>query len=152
WSPSGSHITSGSKDGKILIQEVESGKFEVGPIKTNQDWVWSLAYSPLADRIASGGNNSTICIRDCNSGKLLVGPIEDLGIGVTSVAWSLDGSKLYTASDEFACLWDTESHKPLGQPFHQEDGKNLRCVSFSRDGQYLAYGGDDNKIALWTVQ
>ncbi|OAX30995.1 WD40 repeat-like protein [Rhizopogon vinicolor AM-OR11-026] len=193
WSPSGGHIASGSDDGTILIREAESGKVEVGPIKTNQDWVLSLAYSPLGDRIASCGNNKTICIWDSNTGKLLVGPIEDLGNSGTSVVWSLDGSKLYSASDKFArvfdsgsgtllhrfqhdnslysvalspkhnvlaCvgfggvvqLWDTESHKPLGQSFPQDGRKELYCVSFSPDGQYLAYGGYDNKITLWMVQ
>src|SRR5882757_7952531 len=62
WSPSGDHIASGSYNGTILIREAESGKVDVGPIKTNQDWVRSLAYSPLGDRIASGGNNKIICI------------------------------------------------------------------------------------------
>ncbi|OAX30617.1 WD40 repeat-like protein, partial [Rhizopogon vinicolor AM-OR11-026] len=174
WSPSGGHIASGSYHGTILIREAESGKVEVGPIKTNQGSVWSVAYSPLGDRIASGGDN-TICIWDSNTGKPLVGPIEDLGYAVESVVWSLDGSKLYSTSDRFArvfdsvsgtllhrfdhdyfltsialspkqnvlaCvgyrgvaqLWDTDSHKPLGESFHQEDGKGLRCVSFSPDG------------------
>src|SRR6267154_303334 len=111
-------------------------------------------------------------------------------VSVTSVVWSSDGSKLYSASDEFArvfdsvsgtllhqfendhvlhfialspkhnilaCvgfdtaqLWDTESHQPIGQSFGQED-LFLYWVSFSRDGRYLAYGGDDNKFTLWMV-
>ncbi|OAX31225.1 WD40 repeat-like protein, partial [Rhizopogon vinicolor AM-OR11-026] len=108
WSPRGGHIASGSNDGIILIREAESGKVEVGPIKTNQDWVQSLAYSPLGDRIASGGRNCTICIWDSNTGNLLVSPIKDLGC-VESVVWSLDGSKLYSASDRFARAFDSVS-------------------------------------------
>ncbi|OAX33842.1 WD40 repeat-like protein [Rhizopogon vinicolor AM-OR11-026] len=150
WSPTGGHIASGF-GGRILIRETESGKVEVGPIKTNQGDVRSLAYSPLGDRVASGGDK-TICIWDSNTGELRVGPIKDLGVLVESVVWSLDGSTLYSASDRFARLWDTELHRPLGQPFRQEDGRHLRCVSFSRDGKYLVYGGDDNKITLWMVQ
>ncbi|OAX41299.1 WD40 repeat-like protein [Rhizopogon vinicolor AM-OR11-026] len=193
WSPTGGHIASGSDDGTILIREAESGKVEVGPINTNQGYVWSLAYSPLGERIASGGYNSTICVWDSNTGELLVGPIQNLGNTVKSVVWSWDGTKLYCASDKYArvfdsvssrlihrfeheeslvslalspkhnllaCvgyrgvaqLWDTESHRPLGKPFCQEDRKRLRCVSFSHDGQCLAYGGNDKKITLWKVQ
>jgi WD40 repeat protein len=106
WSPRGSHIASGSDDGTILIRKAESGE-EVCSIKTNHDMIWSLAYSPSGDRIASGGDN--ICIWDCNTGKLLVGPIEDLGATVTSVVWSSDSSKLYSASDEFARVFDSAS-------------------------------------------
>ena len=133
-----------------------------------------------------------ICIWDSNTGELLVGPIKDLGNTVTSVVWSSDSSKLYSASDEFArvfdsvsgtqlhrfehnhwlysialspkynvlaCvgsegtaqLWDTESYQPLGEPFSPDDSVYLFCVSFSRDGRYLAYGGSE-KISLWMVK
>ncbi|OJA18343.1 hypothetical protein AZE42_09849 [Rhizopogon vesiculosus] len=197
WSPSGAHIASGSNDGIILIQKAGNGEVEpeVGLMKMRQleGRVMCLAYSHLGDRIASGAYNKTICILDNNTGKLLVGPIEDLGGLMKSVVWSLDDSKLYSASDKFArvfdstegtelyrfehesfiysvalspkhnvlaCvgedgvaqLWDTESHEPLGQLFHQEDRKLLRCMSFSRDGQYLAYGGDHENITLWVLR
>jgi WD40 repeat protein len=51
-----------------------------------------------------------------------------------------------------AQLWDIESHQSLGQPFHQEHYERLLCVSFSRDGKYVAYSGDDNKLTLWLVK
>ena len=165
----------------------------MGPIQAGQNFVRSLAYSPSGDRIASGGSNKTICIWDSNTGELLVGPIKGLGSWVESIVWSSDSSKLYSASDKFArvfdsvsgtelnrfehnnyvhsvalspkhnvlaCvglgwiaqLWDTESYQPLGNPFSPEDSVELGCVSFSRDGRYLAYGGDDKKITLWTVK
>jgi len=193
WSPSGGHIASGSDDGRILIRKVGSGEIEVGPIETWQGSVRSLAYSPSGDRVASGGKDHTICIWDSNTGELLVGPIKDLGIAVESVVWSSDSSKLYSASDKFArvfdsvsgtqlhhfehdhwlnsvalspkhnvlaCvdvggiaqLWDTESYQPLGKPFTSEGSLFCNCVSFSRDGRYLAYGGEDEKITLWMVK
>ncbi|KAG1728481.1 WD40-repeat-containing domain protein [Suillus paluster] len=193
WSPSGSCIASGSYDGTILIRNGKSGEVEVGPIKTQQEWVLDLAYSPSGDRIASGGYNEAICIWDSKTGEL-VGPISDptKWSFVTSLVWSSDSSKLYSVSDNFArvldgtsgkllhrfehdnllysialspgnnvlaCvdyggivrLWDTESHQPFGEPFGQ-DHETLRCVSFSRDGRYLAYGGYDRKLTLWMVE
>jgi len=194
WSPSGGHIASGSSDGTILIRKTENGQVEVGPIEAGQDGVYSLAYSPPGDRIASGGNSETICIWDSNTGEFLVGPIKDLGDFVASLMWSSDSSKLYSASDEFArvfdsvsgtelhrfkhntlylnsialspthnvlaCvgnrgiaqLWDAESYQPLGKPFNLEQIVALYCVSFSRDGRYLAYTGNDKKITLWIVE
>jgi len=193
WSPSGVQLASGSEDGTILIRNSESGEVEVGPIETNQRWVCSLAYSHSGDRIASGGKNGTICIWNSYTGELLVGPIQDLRLWVTSIVWSSDSRKLYSASDEFACvfdsfsgaelhrfqhddllysiallpkhsllacvgglgiaqLWDIESHQSLGHPFHQEDDKDVRCVSFSQDGKYLAYSGEDKRITLWLVK
>ena len=191
WSPNGGHIASGSDDGTILIRKADNGKVEVGTIKMQWRRVDGLAYSPSGDRIASSGYNNRICIWDSNTGKLLVGPIKDVGTWVTSVVWSSDSSKLYSASDKFvrvfdsvsgtelhrfehndwlnsvalspkdnvlACvgfggiaqLWDTESYQPLGKPFSSYVA--LRCVSFSRDGRYLAYGGDDKNVTLWMVK
>ncbi|KAG2123814.1 WD40-repeat-containing domain protein [Suillus clintonianus] len=192
WSPSGSHIASGSYDGTILIRRAESGKVEVGPIKTKQIAVEYLAYSPSEKKIASGGYNNTICIWDSKTGKLVLGPIEDVGNStVTSLVWSPDSRKLYCASDKFArvfdstsgtllhcyetdnvlysvalspthnvlaCvgdegivqLWDTESHQPLGPRFCQ-DRETLFSVSFSRDGRYLACGGNSRRLILYMV-
>ncbi|KAG2749312.1 WD40 repeat-like protein [Suillus brevipes Sb2] len=203
WSPSGSHIASGSDVGTILIRNAESGVVEVGPIKTEQGHVRALAYSPSGESIASGGYN-TICVWNTTTGKLVVGPIRNLRASqtpthrrslrasVTSLVWSSDSTKLYSASDRFArvfdstsgqllhlfkhdrvlwsvalspkhnvlaCvgndgiaqLWDTESHQPLGQLFHQSHG-GLYYVSFSRLGRYVAYSGDNNKITLWMVR
>ncbi|KAG2030545.1 WD40-repeat-containing domain protein [Suillus americanus] len=193
WSPNGKQIASGSEDGTILIRKVKSGKIKVGPIETKQDIVRSLAYAPSGKRIASGGGNKTICIWNKKTGELVVGPVEDqLGFPVTSLVWSSNSRKLYSASDKLArvfqsksgavlyrfehdhalyavalsptqnvlaCvgtagiaqLWDTKSHQPLGLPL-PENRTNLFCVSFSRDGKYLVYGGDYGKLTLWTVK
>jgi len=113
WSPNGGHIASGSDDGTILIRKAENGEVEVGPIEAGQGWVYDLAYSPSGDRIASGGKNETICIWDSNTGELLVDPIKDLGAAVSSVVWSSDSSKLYSASDRFARVFDSVSGTEL---------------------------------------
>jgi WD40 repeat protein len=137
WSPSGCHIASGSGN-IILIRKAESGEVEVGPINTKQGWVHSLAYSPSGDRIASGGKNATICIWDSNTGELAVSPIEDLGHSVTSVVWSSDSSKLYSASDEFARVFDSVSGTELHRFEHYRwlesvvlsPNNVLACVGF----------------------
>ncbi|KAG1742257.1 WD40-repeat-containing domain protein [Suillus paluster] len=152
----------------------------------------ALAYSPSGDRIATGGY-ATICIWNAKTGQLVIRPINDLGDFVSSLVWSSDSTKLYSASDKFArvfdsstgtllyhfqhsvhlfsvalspqndilaCvgiegivqLWDIVSCQPLALPFGQvQDRATLYCVSFSRDGTYLAYSGE-NKLTLWMVE
>jgi hypothetical protein len=55
WSPGGSHLASGCEDSTMLIRKAKSGEAAVGPIKTDQVWVRSLAYSFSGNRIALGG-------------------------------------------------------------------------------------------------
>ncbi|OAX31599.1 WD40 repeat-like protein [Rhizopogon vinicolor AM-OR11-026] len=177
WSPiiRRDHIASGSY-GTILIRRAENGEVEVGPIETNRGWVSSLAYSPLGDRIASGGWNGT-CILDSKTGELRVGPLKDPGSWVTSVVWSQDSSKLYSTSDKLRVFdsisgtelyrfkrdaWNRWMTSIALSPKHNvlacvgEDGvegvKHLYWVSFSRDGRYLAYAGNDKRITMWMVE
>jgi len=147
WSPSGGHLASGSDDGTILVRHVESGAVKVGPIKTNQRSVWSVAYSPLGDRIASGGDN-TICIWDSHTGEL-VGPITDLEHWVNSVVWSSDGSKLYSASDFFARVFDSSS----GTELHRfEHGHWLISIALSPKHNLLACVGWFGAAQLWDTE
>ncbi|KAJ8582713.1 WD40 repeat-like protein [Rhizopogon salebrosus TDB-379] len=148
WSPGGSHLASGSEDGTILIRKAKSGKVAVGPIKTDQRWARSLAYSPSGDRIASGGHNRTICIWDSNTGKRIVGPIEDLRGIVTSIVWSSDSSELYSASDEFARVFDSDSGALLHRFPHDY---SLWSVALSPEHNVLACVGR-GVIQLWDTE
>ncbi|KAG0700609.1 WD40-repeat-containing domain protein [Suillus ampliporus] len=149
WSPSGGHITSGSYDGTILIRRIESGKVEVGPIKTKQGSVLALAYSPAGGRIASGGHNKTICIWDAKTGELVVGPIEDMGKVVMSVVWSKDSTKIYSASDNFTRVLDAVS----GTELHRFEHNNLvNSVALSLKSNVLACVGFQGIAQLWDTE
>ncbi|OAX35106.1 WD40 repeat-like protein [Rhizopogon vinicolor AM-OR11-026] len=149
FSPLGDRIASGG-DGTICIWDSNTGEPLVGPIKNLyhhvESVVWSLDGSKLytaSDRFAR--------VFDSISGKLLHRLEHDNWL--YSVALSPKHNVLACVGmGGIAQLWNTESHKPLGKPFRQEGRKPLHCVSFCQDGQYLAYGGGDNKITLWTVQ
>jgi WD40 repeat protein len=151
WSPRGSRLASGSGDGTILIRKAKSGEVEMGPIKTDQDSVWSLTYSRSGDRIASGGYNKTICIWESNTGKLLVGPIEDLGAAVASVVWSSDSSKLYSASDRSARVFDSVSGTLL-HCFPHDRHYKLWSVALSPKHNVLACVGNKGAAQLWDTE
>ena len=144
WSPSGRHLASASEDGRILIRKAESGEVEVGPINANQSRVFSVAYSPSGDRIASGGRN--ISIWDSHTGGLLVGPIQ---ANVTSVVWSLDGSKLYSGRYHFTCVFDSTS----GTELHRfQDDHFLYSIALSPKHNLLAAVGSQGIAHLWDAE
>jgi WD40 repeat protein len=149
WSPSGGHLASGSDDGTILIRKAGSGEVEVGPIKTKQGKVYSVAHSPSGDRIASGGHNETICIWNSKTGVLLVGPIKGLGLDVMSLVWSLDSSKLYSASYKSARVYDSIS----GRLLHSfEHGSLLLSIALSPKHNVLACVGFNGIAQLWDTE
>lgn len=147
WSPSGDNIASGSNDGTILIRKAGSGDVEVEPIESKQAWVLALAYSPSGDRIASGGSNKTLtlCIWDSKTGQLVVDPVEGLGTSVTSIAWSLDNTKLYAASDNFARVFDSSGT----QLHHLEQNFAVNSVALSPKHNLLVCVGCRGIAQLW---
>ncbi|KAG1791867.1 WD40-repeat-containing domain protein [Suillus plorans] len=128
WSPSGGHIASGSFDGEILIRKVESGDVEVGPIQTKQIGVSALAYSPSGEKIASGGYNATICIWN----------------------WPAHhNTRLYSASDFFARVFDSESGALLHSLEHDHI---LFSVTLSPKNNLLACVGSKGVAQLWDTE
>jgi len=150
WSPNGDHIASGSSNGTILIRNAENGKVEVGPIEAGQGWfVKTVAYSPSEDRIASGGFSGTICIWDGNTGELLVSPIKDVGEQVISVVWSSDSSKLYSASYNFARVFDSVSGTELHRFKHDHF---VTSVALSPKHNVLACVDFGGIAQLWDTE
>jgi WD40 repeat protein len=67
---------------------------------------------------------------------------------VNSVAFSPDGSRIATASnDHTAQLWDARTALPLGKPM-RHDG-DVVMVAFSPDGRRLATASKDGAARLW---
>lgn len=129
WSPSGGHLASASSDGRILIRTAVIGDVEVRLIKTNQSGVETLAYSPSGELVASSGWNQTICIWDTKTEKLVVHPINAQNIA-TSLLWSPDGSKLYSASGNFSRVFDSKSGVLL---HHFKHDNIVKSIALSRE-------------------
>lgn len=70
---------------------------------------------------------------------------------VLVVRFSMDGSKIITASDDHDVrIWDLSTHKPLGEPLRHEAGVN--SLSLSRDGKLLATVCNDGTARVWELE
>ncbi|KAG1858914.1 WD40-repeat-containing domain protein [Suillus subluteus] len=145
YSPSGERIASGGDD-TIHIWDTKTRKLVVGPITSLGNSVTSLVWSSDNTKLYSASDKFAR-VFDSKSAKLLHSFEHDNYL--YSVALSTKHNVLVCVGLQgVAQLWDTESHQPLGQSFHQ-NRNHLFHVSFSQDGSHLAYGGFDEKLTLW---
>jgi len=151
YSPSGDRIASGGYHETICIWDSNTGELLVGPIKYLRQFVSSVVWSSDSSKLYSTSDKFARVFDSVSGTELHRFEHNDY---VNSVALLPKHNVLACVGARgVAQLWDTESYKPLGKSFSPEDTSyHLRCVSFSRDGRYLAYGGSDKKITLWMVK
>ena len=73
--------------------------------------------------------------RNARSGKLR-GAIEGVTFPLTIIAWSPDGKRIVTASEDgIARMWDAQTGQPLGEPLKHAGG--VISAEFSLDGKRI---------------
>lgn len=113
--------------------------------------VQAVAYSPInSSLIASAGGNHTVKLWDLADGSVTtLGSHRDT---VNSIAFSPDGNRLVSASDDFTFkLWDVQGKRHLSTLSHITDNarSQIKAVTFSSDGQKIATAG--RHVKIWDI-
>jgi WD40 repeat protein len=146
-----------------LLGVLKRKKFaEVRRWDDHQDIVWAVAFSPDSQLLATGGggqhNNGewsagsdfAVRIRDVKSGDI-VRRLEGHTNTVNNLAWSPDGTRLYScSSDNTVRAWDAATGKTLVSFRGHEGG--LSAMSLSKDGKRLVTGSWDATTVLWNAE
>jgi len=150
YSPTGDRIASGGDNYTICIWDSNTGELLVGPIEDLGARVTSVVWSSDSSKLYSASDNFARVFESVSGTEL---HRFEHNTYVNFVALLPKHNVLACVDDRgTAQLWDTESYQPLGNSFSPENSAYLECVSFSRDGRYLAYGGYHSNITLWIVK
>ena len=154
FSPDGTILASGSRDGRVKLWNIPS-RSNVATIEVKNKrngWVSSVAFSPDGLTLASGQRNESspgrVKLWDVET-KRNVATFEHL-FGVTSIAFSPDGSILASGSrDDKVKLWDVATKRNMATL--EGHTRDVWSVAFSPDGTILASGSDDDTVLLWDM-
>ena len=143
----------------------------VGPFIYHQGWIKALAFSIDRAYIISVADDYTLCMWDFMTGNVVWGPAKYTDNQLMSLDWKGRPSSLHASITLmnnswqiafigknnvillFEVLHKSDSNTALQNPLvlagHMND---IKSITFSRNGQYLATTSYDQTIRIWDVQ
>jgi len=169
FSPDGRRLAGLSLDGRVRLWAIEGDSGEAsraiaGPLLAllpgdRYDRMWNygalLLWSPDGQRLAVAdqhGNNS-LWTPDGELVQRWVVP--DSPSGIPQLAWSPDGTRLYTHYQSLILVLDAESGEtiePPGDRWLFEGYRPLISMALSPDGELLATGHTKSVVRLWSLR
>ncbi len=148
WSPDGDRLASSSKDGTIIIWDIESSNILMTLTGHAQD-VTSVVWNPDGHHLASSSDDNSIIIWDIEHTEAaitLLGHSDWVG----SLAWSSNNRLASGSDDDSLIIWDIESGKAITTLAKHTD--NIHSIDWSPDGSRLASGSKDSNVIIWDVE
>ncbi|MCC6893210.1 MAG: DUF4082 domain-containing protein [Anaerolineae bacterium] len=151
WSPDGSKLVTGSKDGTTRVWSASTGQLLNTVPLTSFGAQYSLSWNNNGSQYAALDSATNIIhIQDANTGQLL-NSNKFLREHISSVVWSSDGTKLLTGDwEDKITIWDATTGQVIISLDNQHSG-SVYVVAWSPNGSKFATTGTDNTIRVWNT-
>ncbi|ACF14667.1 WD-40 repeat protein [Chloroherpeton thalassium ATCC 35110] len=152
FSPDGSKIVSGSRNGVLRLWNSKTGEGIGDPLKTRQGEIHYVAFSPDGDCIVSGHSDGTLRLWNITTGESIAEPLKGHKFGVTCAAFSPDGDRVVSGSFDWTLrLWNAKTGEAIND-FSKDIKHSVGSVVFSPDGSMIATGGLDSTLRLCNAE
>ncbi|KAB5588491.1 hypothetical protein CTheo_8067 [Ceratobasidium theobromae] len=150
YSPNGTQIVFGCKNGTIGIRSAHDGSLVVGPIEAHTSDVCGVAFSPSGTQVASCSNDHAVRLWDSQNGLPIAIAFNGHTKSVISVSFSPDGTRIASGSnDRTIRVWDINNDIPPIDPFRGHTS-GVKSVAFSPDGTRIVSGSADRTVRVWS--
>ncbi|MEM9368553.1 MAG: protein kinase, partial [Planctomycetota bacterium] len=151
FSPDSRRLVSASNDKTVRVWEIESGKQLL--VYRHDSPVLRTTFSPKGDRIAAATVGNMAYIWSANDAAGQDKPLFELSghtAAVTSIAFSPDGQRAITGSDDFtAKVWDVSERGPKELVALTGHQRAVTSVAFSPDRLNVLTASEDGTAIIW---
>ena len=151
FSPDGTSLASGNKDGRVMAWDVSSTKPRFACTEHSLT-VTDICFTPDGKSLASGSLDGKVIIRNARTGSC-INKIDASRDDVTCVAFSIDGKILASAgADDTTALWYEWRH-PKNAPDVTLSGHSdvIYGIRFLPDGRSLISASGDKTLRIWDI-